>query len=179
MFRSKLIGVVGTVAVAALSGAGAAAADTGAGTGTGAAPGAGVGGIPVLGATVEQCVTSATPTGRSVTFAGQMETVAGAHEMAIQIVVQQRLPEEETFHTLTSGGLGAWQHSEPGVSIYKVRQAVTDLPAPAFYRAIVRYRWLDERGQVIRRDKRRTPVCRQPPERRRPGTGSTATMPRA
>ncbi|HXB66152.1 MAG TPA: hypothetical protein VNV42_14880 [Solirubrobacteraceae bacterium] len=175
MLRSKLIGVVGTVAVAALSGAGAATADTGSGTGAGAAPGA----TPTLSATVEQCVTAATPTGRSVTFAGQMETVAGAHEMAIQIVVQQRLPEEETFHTLTSGGLGAWQHSEPGVSIYKVRQAVTDLPAPAFYRAIVRYRWLDERGQVIRRDKRRTPVCRQPPERHRPGAGSTATMPKA
>jgi hypothetical protein len=128
------------------------------GTGTGTASPA-----PVLSAGVEQCVTAATQAGRSVTFTGQMETVAGAHRMAIQVEVQEHAPEEEGFHALTTAGLGSWQRSEAGVKIYKVRQAVTDLPAPAAYRAIVRYRWLNERGQVIRRDQRRTPICRQTP----------------
>jgi hypothetical protein len=159
MSISKLIGVLGTVALAALSGAGAAVADPA--TGTGAAPGA----TPTLSATVEQCVTAATQAERSVTFVGQMETVPGAHEMAIQVIVQERLSSEEGFHALTTGGLGGWQHSEAGVSIYKVRQAVTDLPAPAVFRAIVRYRWLDEKGKVIRHEARRTPICRQPVER--------------
>ena len=87
--------------------------------------------------------------------------------MAIQIEVLERAPEEEGVHLLSSAGLGSWQRSETGVKIYKVRQAVTDLPAPAVFRAIVRYRWLNERGQVIRHDQRRTPVCRQPGERSR------------
>ncbi len=110
-------------------------------------------------------MTAPTQAGRSVTFTGQMETVAGAHRMAIEIVVQEHTAEEEGFHTLTTAGLGSWQRSEAGVKIYKVRQAVTDLPAPAVFRAIVRYRWLNEKGQVIRHDERRTPICRQPGER--------------
>ena len=120
---------------------------------------------PALSAGVEQCVTAPTQAGRSVTFTGQMETVAGAHRMAIEIVVQEHTLEEEGFHTLTTAGLGSWQRSEAGVKIYKVRQAVTDLPAPAVFRAIVRYRWLNEKGQVIRHDERRTPICKQPGER--------------
>lgn len=120
---------------------------------------------PALSAGVEQCVTAGTQAARSVTFTGQMETVAGAHRMAIEIVVQEHTPEEAGFRTLTTAGLGSWQRSEAGVKIYKVRQAVTDLPAPASFRAIVRYRWLNEKGQVVRRDERRTPSCRQPGER--------------
>lgn len=173
MSRSKLFGglVAGGVplsAVALLAALLAVPATAATTTGTGAAPGTGTGTAPTLSATVEQCVTAATQSGRSVTFTGEMETVAGARELAIQVVVQQRGPEEEGFHTLTTGGLGAWQHSEPGVGIYKVRQNVTDLPAPAAYRAIVRYRWLDEQGRVIRHEARRTPICREPVERHRP-----------
>jgi hypothetical protein len=126
---------------------------------------------PALSATVEQCDTAAAQTDRSVTFTGQMETVAGAHRMAIEIEVQEHAPEEEGFHTLSTAGLGAWQRSEAGVRIYKVRQAVTDLPAPAVFRAIVHYRWLNEKGQVIRRDERRTPVCRQPAPASSPAAG--------
>jgi hypothetical protein len=128
-----------------------------------ALPGAGTTSpAPALSAGVEQCVTAPTQAGRSVTFTGQMETVTGARRMAIEIEVQERAPAEEGFHDITTAGLGSWQRSETGVKIYKVRQAVTDLPAPATFRAIVRYRWFNERGQVIRHDQRRTPLCRQP-----------------
>ena len=154
----------------ALATAALMAATPGAGT---TSPGAG--GIPVISAGVERCVTAATQAGRSVTFTGQMETVAGARRMAIEIVVQEHTAAEEGFHTLTTAGLGSWQRSEVGVKIYKVRQAVTDLPAPAVFRAIVRYRWLNEKGQVVRHDERRTPICRQPGERAKAG----ATPPKA
>ena len=169
MSRSRFFTPLSTVALLALalalpaSGAGAST-DTATGTGTGTS-GTDTGPAPTLSAGVEQCVTAATQPGRSVTFTGQMETVTGAHKMAIEIVVQERTPEEEGFHTLTTAGLGSWQRSEAGVKIYKVRQAVTDLPAPAVFRAIVRYRWMNEKGQVIRHDERRTPICKQPGER--------------
>jgi hypothetical protein len=160
MSRSILSMAVSTAALLALPGTG---------TGT-TAPN------PTLSAGVEQCVTAPTQAGRSVTFTGQMETVAGAHRMAIEIVVQEHTLEEEGFHRLTTAGLGSWQRSEAGVKIYKVRQAVTDLPAPAVFRAIVRYRWMNEKGEIIRHDERRTPLCKQPGERAKTGATSLATM---
>jgi hypothetical protein len=139
-------------------------------------PGAGTSPAPALSATVEACVTAAAQAGRSVTFTGQMETVAGTHRMAMQIVVQEHVPGEAGFHTLTAGGLGTWERSEVGLKIYKYVRQVTDLPAPAVFRAIVQYRWLSDKGHVIRNAARRTSVCRQPRERPGPETASAATM---
>ncbi len=170
MFSTALT-TVALMAALAGAGTGTAGADTATGTGT-----TGTGSTPTLSAGVEQCVTAPTQADRSVTFTGQMETVAGAHRMAIEIVVQEHTIEEEGFHTLTTAGLGSWQRSEVGVKIYKVRQAVTDLPSPAVFRAIVRYRWMNEKGQVIRHDERRTPICKQAGEHAKTGTASPATM---
>ncbi len=119
---------------------------------------------PTLSATVEQCVTAAAQTGRSVTFTGQMETVPGAHRMAMEITVQERASGEAGFHTLIAAGPPAWERSEAGVRVYKYVRQVTALPAPAAFRAVVAYRWMNERGQVIRHDIRRTTVCREPQE---------------
>ncbi len=160
MSRSKIFATLRTVALMALPLALP-------GTGTGASP------APALSATVEECVTAAAQAGRSVTFTGQMETVSGAHRMAMEIVVQEHVPGEAGFHTLAAAGSGTWQRSEVGVKIYKYVRQVTDLPAPAGFRATVQYRWLDDRGHVIRTTLRRTSVCRQPGER------SAATMPGA
>jgi hypothetical protein len=145
------LGVLAGVLACLLGVAGVAGAQEGAG------PSA-----PALSATVEQCITASTAAGRSVTFTGQMETVLGAHRMAIQILVQEHTSGEPGFHTLTADGLGTWQRSEAGVKIYKYVRQVTDLPAPALYRAIVDYRWMNEKGRVVRSDERRTAICRQP-----------------
>ncbi len=117
---------------------------------------------PALSANVEQCVTAATQADRSVTFTGQMETLPGAHRMAMEIVVQEHEPGEPGFHTLAAAGPATWQRSEVGLKIYRYVRQVTDLPAPAAFRALVQYRWLDERGHVLRTISRRTPICRQP-----------------
>jgi hypothetical protein len=146
MSRAMLTTALSTVALMALPGTG---------TGT-TSP------VPALSATVEQCVTASTQAGRSVTFTGQMETIPGAHRMAMQIVVLEHAPGEAGFRTLTAAGSGTWQRSEVGLKIYKYERQVTDLPAPAGFRAIVEYRWLNEKGRTIRRDERRTPICRQP-----------------
>ena len=127
-----------------------------------------------MSANVEQCLTAATQSGRSVTFTGQMETLPGAHRMAMEIVVQEHDPGETGFHTLTAAGPGTWQRSEVGLKIYKYVRQVTDLPAPADFRAIVQYRWLDDRGHVLRTTARRTPICHEPgesPRRNAPAAG--------
>jgi hypothetical protein len=87
---------------------------------------------------------------------------ADTGRMAILIEVQERMPGEELFHTISAPGLGVWRGSEPGVKIYKYVKQVTNLSSPADYRALVRFHWLDEEGHVIRRAERRTSKCAQP-----------------
>ncbi|MFI5010349.1 MAG: hypothetical protein ACHQDY_08765 [Solirubrobacterales bacterium] len=176
MSRSKFTVALRTIALMALP---LALPGTGSGSGAGGSSGNGTGAAPSVSAIVEHCVTAATQAGRAVTFTGQMETVPGAHRMAMEIVVQEHAPGEVGFHTLAAAGSGTWQRSEVGVKIYKYVRQVTNLPAPAGFRATVQYRWLDDRGHVIRTTLRRTSVCRQPGERPRTETPSAATMPGA
>lgn len=116
-------------------------------------------------ATLEQCLTAVDPTARSATFNGQMSAVPGTRLMAMQILVEEQAAGEAAFHTLSAAGSGGWRRSEAGVKIYKYVRQFTDLPAPAAFRAVVEFRWLGEKGRVIKRAARRTPVCVQPDER--------------
>jgi hypothetical protein len=113
-------------------------------------------------ASVEQCVPSANQLERSVTFATQMTALAGTPRMAIEIELQERSPTNPVFHTVIAPGLGVWRQSETGVKIYKYVKQLTNLTAPAVYRAQVRYRWFDERGRLVRRAQRTTDTCVQP-----------------
>lgn len=113
-------------------------------------------------ATVEQCVTTGEQTDRSATFSGEMTAVAGTARMVMRIEVQERLPEEELFHTVSAPGLGVWRGSAPGVKIYQYVKQVTNLSSPADYRALVRFHWLNGKGYVIRRAERHTLQCVQP-----------------
>jgi hypothetical protein len=113
-------------------------------------------------ASLEQCVPSANRAERSATFVGQMTATAGTQRMAIQIEIQERTPTDLAFHTVTAPGLGVWRQSETGVRIYKFVKQVTNLSAPAGFRALVRYRWLDDRGHTLAHAQRRTSICQQP-----------------
>jgi len=113
-------------------------------------------------ATVEQCVTTGEQTDRSATFSAEMTAVTGTARMAMRIEVQERLPGEELFHTVSAPGLGVWRGSAPGVKIYQYVKQVTNLSSPADYRALVRFHWLNDKGYVIRRAERHTPECLQP-----------------
>jgi len=143
------LAIAATVAVPLASGAGA--------TGTGH------GSSPTIAATVTQCVTSINEEERSVTFSGEMSVVPHTAKMAMRVEVEERLPREQRFHTVqTPGAAAAWRTSEPHVKIFKYLDQVTDLSAPARYRATVRFRWLNVRGVTIRRASRITTACVQP-----------------
>jgi len=85
--------------------------------------------------------------------------------MAMQIAVQEEAPGDSAFHTLAAASPSGWRRSEAGVKIYKYVRQVTDLPAPGAFRAIVLFRWIGEKGRVIKRAVRHTSVCVQPDER--------------
>jgi hypothetical protein len=127
------------------------------------ASGAAATGFPLVSSALTQCVTSVTQSERSATFAGEMSTIPGTARMAIRIDVEQRLPGEALFRAVVAPGASAWRTSETKVKIFKYVKQVTDLSAPARYRATVRFRWLNAHGATIRRASRVTKACAQPP----------------
>jgi hypothetical protein len=113
-------------------------------------------------ATLEQCVTSSLQAERSATFIGEMTAISGAGRMSIRIELQERTPGEPSFRTVSAPGLGVWRGASSGVKVYRYIKQVTDLAAPAAYRAAVRFRWLNARGKLIRSVERHTATCVQP-----------------
>jgi hypothetical protein len=111
--------------------------------------------------TLEQCTTSTVQAERSATFTAQMTATSATQRMGMRIELQQRLRGESGFHTVFAPGLGAWHGSEQGVKIYKYVKQVTNLSAPAAYRAVVRFRWQGE-GHVLKRLELHTSRCLQP-----------------
>ncbi len=135
---------------------------------------------PMLGgasATLEECVTATVQEQRAVAFSAEMTAVAGTMRMAMRIDLEQRAPGELEFHTVTSSGLGVWRSSDPKVKVYKYLKQVTNLAAPASYRGLVRFRWLNAKGHVIKRADRLTSRCLQPgaPEPTEPSPPSSTT----
>ncbi len=121
-------------------------------------------------ATLKQCVTTALSgesratfsSERSATFSGEMTALPGSVRMAIRIEVQVLAPGEELFHAVVAPGLDSWRVSDPGVKTYRYLRQVTNLVAPASYRAVVRFRWLNAKNRQIRVLERRTATCVQP-----------------
>jgi hypothetical protein len=127
-----------------------------------AAQGAATGARPSASATLEQCVTAVNQTERSATFAGEMTAIGGSARMEMRIDVLERTPEQLHFHTVSAPGLGIWRNASQGVKTYRYLKQVTNLSAPAFYRAAVRFRWLNARGRLMKAVELRTARCQQP-----------------
>ena len=99
--------------------------------------------------------------------------------MAMRFELQERSPQEASFHEVTAPGLGGWRTADPGVKLFRYVKQVTNLSAPALYRAEVSFRWQGTRGRVIRRTTRLTASCTQPapaPEAPQPPVASPARM---
>jgi hypothetical protein len=124
--------------------------------------GIGSGAKPNASATLEQCVTAVAQAERSATFGGEMTAVAGSTRMEMRIDVLERMPGEPQFRTVSAPGLGVWRTAAPAVKVYKYLKQVTNLSAPALYRAVVRFRWLNAKGRLIKAQELRTPRCEQP-----------------
>jgi hypothetical protein len=132
---------------------------------------------PNVAATLEQCLTSSLQAERSATFTGEMAAIAGSTKMEMRIDVLERLPHEMLFHTVTAPGLGVWRVSTTGVKVYKYLKQVTNLSAPAFYRAAIRYRWLSAKGKIVKTAELHTPKCEQPPPLAPPEGTASETPP--
>jgi len=125
-------------------------------------------------ATLEECVTAVAQSERAATFSGEMTAIAGTVRMTMRIDVEERVPGETAFHAVTAPGLGVWRSADPKVKTYKYLKQVTNLSAPASYRGFVQFRWIGDKGHVIKRAERMTARCLQPAV---PSEPSEATEP--
>jgi hypothetical protein len=117
---------------------------------------------PSVSAMLEQCLTAGPQSQRSATFAGEMGSVTGSARLEMRIDVAERMPAEFGYHTLNAPGLGVWRMAAPGVKVYRYLKQVTNLSGPAFYRGVVRFRWLSARGRLLATAILHTRRCEQP-----------------
>jgi hypothetical protein len=140
-------------------------------------------GKAIASASLAECATATIPqTERAATFAGEMSAIPGSARMEIRIDLEERAPGELLYRTISAQGLGLWHSSVTGVKVFTHIQQVTNLSAPAFYRGVVRFRWLSAKGRLLKTVALRTAVCEQPAspaevtgETTTSGTGSTGT----
>ncbi|MGH2864631.1 MAG: hypothetical protein ACRDJX_05215 [Solirubrobacteraceae bacterium] len=164
---------------------GAQARTTGADAATGAnlarnLQAAGNGSKAAATATLEQCLTALLQGERTATFAGEMLAITGTARMEINIGLLEKDAGEPQYHPVRAPGLGGWRGSAPGVKNYTYIKQVTNLGAPALYRGSVRFRWLNDKGRVIRAEEIRTPRCDQSaPSSTSFGAPTTTTTPSA
>lgn len=117
---------------------------------------------PALAARLTACAGGSTAAERTAAFTGSMPALAGGRRMAIRFDLRQRIPPSPAYAAVRVPGLGLWHRSRPGRSGFVFTQRVEGLAAPGSYRAVVRFRWYDARGRVLRSARRTTEVCRQP-----------------
>jgi hypothetical protein len=117
---------------------------------------------PPLAATVTSCTTGLDAADRTVVFSGSMPALRRATSMAMRFELYERPDGEDAFTRLRLPSFGAWVRSDPNVAGFVYDKHVQQLAAPSAYRVIVRFRWYDARGRIVRRTQRTSSVCREP-----------------
>ena len=118
---------------------------------------------PQLSATVETCLTGALPAERVASFVGSMPALAGATRMRMRFDLERRRPRDAHWVRLRGvPAFGGWETAAPGRAGFVFHKRVNGLFVPASYRAVVRFRWEDAGGRLVRRARLRTPACFEP-----------------
>lgn len=118
---------------------------------------------PELGADTSSCVTGLTAADRSATFTASMPADDGASVLAMRFTLQRF--RAGAWRSVPARTFGRWERSTPGALGLKYAKHVQQLDAPAAYRAVVRFRWLDADGATVREEQLRTRACREPERR--------------
>jgi hypothetical protein len=123
------------------------------------------------GARLVSCHRSPSIDARTAVVGTWMRPLPTGRRLAVRIDLYQRSPGGHWTLRSDVPGLGTWTTpSAAGVGsragdVFKYRQAVGRLVAPAAYRFHVAFRWLDGDGAIVRDAALTTGVCRQPDQR--------------
>jgi hypothetical protein len=104
-------------------------------------------------------------THRTAAFEGRMDTLGGAARMQMRFRLQVSTPDAPSWSRVSVPGFSAWVTSDPGRSRYVYTKRVESLLAPAAYRVVLKFRWLDSSGAVLRTAHATSRSCRQPDPR--------------
>jgi len=108
------------------------------------------------------CGTGLSSGERTAVYEGRMRRVSGTRKMQMRFALQWRQPGAKRWAGIKAPGLGTWVSSNPGVKSYTFTKRIENLAAPASYRVVVRFRWLDARGHTLHSDTIVARPCRQP-----------------
>jgi hypothetical protein len=111
---------------------------------------------------VVDCVPALDPAARSATFEARVRTTRGSERMQVRFTLQVREDALLGWRRIAVPGFDTWLTSIAGVRRYSYAKTVTNLAAPAAYRTIVRFRWLDAEGEVVKSARVTSASCRQP-----------------
>ena len=106
------------------------------------------------------CQRSADPLARLLTVRASLRAIHGSTRLGLRFDLYGR-SGAGGFRRVAGAGLGAWSYSDRGVGGYVVRKTVNNLPTPAVYRMVVRFRWINAHGRVLRSAQRITGPCAQ------------------
>jgi hypothetical protein len=109
-------------------------------------------------------LTSCTPKERTAEFEARMDQVSGAVRMKLRYTLEARKPRRH-WRRVAAPELGGWRTASAETTRYISERRVTQLVGPSYYRALVRFRWIDADGDVVARTKSRSHACWQPDHR--------------
>ena len=109
-----------------------------------------------------ECVPALAPEERSATFEARMRTAPESERMQVRFTLQVREGVLSDWRRVVADGFDEWLTSDAGVSRYTYGRTVRNLRAPAAYRTVVRFRWLDAAGEVLAHARATSRACRQP-----------------
>jgi hypothetical protein len=111
---------------------------------------------------LRECVPALAPDQRSATFEARMRHEPDSHRMQVRFTLQVSEGALPGWRHVAAAGLDEWLTSGADVGRYVYSKTVRNLSAPASYRAVVRFRWLDEHGRVLARSRATSRACQQP-----------------
>ena len=109
-------------------------------------------------------LTGCKPKERTAEFEAQMDQIAGAVRMKLRYTLEARKPAR-AWRRVTWPELGGWRVASTETTRFISERRVTQLTGPSFYRALVRFRWIDADGDVVARARARSHACWQPDHR--------------
>lgn len=95
---------------------------------------------------------------RFATFHSRMKLVNGAHRMWMRFTLFERVGDDPPT-VVSTPGLRVWRKSRLGVERFGYKQTVAGLEVGGVYHALVRYRWYDAEGRLLRTARKESPEC--------------------
>jgi hypothetical protein len=109
-------------------------------------------------------LTACEPRERAAEFEARMDKVDGSARMKLRFTLEAR-KRGRTWRRVAAPELRGWRTADPETTRFISERRVTELVGPSFYRALVRFRWVDADGDVVATARARSRACWQPDHR--------------